>query len=147
MHLKIHYWVHKKTPLDTGQARWIHSRPSHTIISTFILTLFSYLRLALPSDIFPLAVPTKMLYTYLLFCMHVIYTSHSILPHLIFLKKSSKTNRIISHEIFSILLVFPYPEVKIFSSTLWFPPEGVSILSWWWGLRDTVTWRAMPAVV
>lgn len=27
------------------------------------------------------------------------------------------------------------------------PPKGVSTLSWWWGLRDSVTYRAMPAVV
>jgi hypothetical protein len=27
------------------------------------------------------------------------------------------------------------------------PTKGVSTLLWWWGLRDSVTWRAMPAVV
>jgi hypothetical protein len=27
------------------------------------------------------------------------------------------------------------------------PPKGVSTLSWWWGLCDSVTQRAMPAVV
>jgi hypothetical protein len=26
-------------------------------------------------------------------------------------------------------------------------PKGVSTLSWLWDLRDSVTWRAMPAVV
>jgi hypothetical protein len=26
------------------------------------------------------------------------------------------------------------------------PPKGVSTLSWWWGLCDSVTRRAMPAV-
>jgi hypothetical protein len=28
-----------------------------------------------------------------------------------------------------------------------FPPKGVSTLSWWWGLCNSVTRRAMPAVV
>jgi hypothetical protein len=27
-----------------------------------------------------------------------------------------------------------------------FPTDGVSILSWWWGLSATETLRAMPAV-
>jgi hypothetical protein len=27
------------------------------------------------------------------------------------------------------------------------PNKDVSTLLWWWGSRDSVTWRAMPAVV
>jgi hypothetical protein len=39
-----------------------------------------------------------------------------------------------------------YPVVLI-STICVYPPKGVSTLPWWWGLCDSVTRRAMPAVV
>jgi hypothetical protein len=41
-----------------------------------------------------------------------------------------------------------YDRFEVFTAvTMKNPHQGVSTLTWWWGLCDSVTWRVMPAVV
>jgi hypothetical protein len=51
-------------------------------------------------------------------------------------------------EVLRLLLNFKLIATSVVTaSSLILPPKCVSALSWWWGLLDSVTWRAMPAVV
>jgi hypothetical protein len=62
---KIHYHVHKSHPvaLFLNQINLIHIILSYH--SNIHLTLFTYLRLGLPSGIFPSGFPTNILYAFL----------------------------------------------------------------------------------
>jgi len=59
-------------------ARWIKSTPSHPISQSSILILFSHLCIGLPSGLFPLGFPTKILHTFLI--SHACYTPHPSHP-------------------------------------------------------------------
>jgi hypothetical protein len=60
-------------------ARWIQSTPSHTVSLRSILMLTSYLRLCLPSGLFPSSFPTKILYAFLISSMCSTYVFHPVM--------------------------------------------------------------------
>ena len=80
---KVHYRIHKCPPpvpvlcqLDT-----VHTPTSHFLKIHLILS--SYLRLGLPSGLFPSGFPTKTPYTPLLSPIRATYPAHLILPDFI----------------------------------------------------------------
>jgi hypothetical protein len=66
-------------------AKSIQSPPSHSISVRSILILSTYLRLGLPSGLFPSGFPTNILYTFLFSSIRVTCNAHLILPDLIIL--------------------------------------------------------------
>jgi hypothetical protein len=67
-------------------ARSIHSIPPHPIPLRFILMLSSYLRLGLPSDLYPSGFSTKILYAFLFSPIRATCPAHLILLDLIILR-------------------------------------------------------------
>jgi hypothetical protein len=62
----VHYLIHNSPPLIRTWARWIQSTPSHPISLRSIIILSFYLRLCLPSGLFPSRFRTKILYAFLI---------------------------------------------------------------------------------
>jgi len=82
---KIHYCVHKMTPLIPilSQTNPVYTFPHY--FPEIQLTLPSLLRLDLPSGLFPLLFPTKIMYAFHISPMHAACPAHLILLDLIIL--------------------------------------------------------------
>jgi hypothetical protein len=77
-----HYRVHKTVSYPEPD----QSSPYHPIISIkSILILSTYLRLGIPSDLFPSRFPTNILYGFLFSLIRAIFPTHLILLQLIIL--------------------------------------------------------------
>ena len=76
---KVHYRIHKHPPPVPTWANSNQSIAPHPTSWRPILKLFSHLRLALPSDLFPSGFPTKTLYTPLHYPIRATCPVHLIL--------------------------------------------------------------------
>jgi hypothetical protein len=84
---KVHYCIHKSNPLVRILSRInpIQSIPSHPISLRSILMLSTYLRLGLPSGLFPSGFPPNILYAFILSPISATFPAHLILLNLIIL--------------------------------------------------------------
>jgi len=96
----VHQHVHKSRQWSVPILyRWTKSTTSHSISLSSILKLSSHLRLDLPSSLFPLGFPNRILYAFVFTPMRVTYPAHHILHDFITLPKCG--------EAFSVAYVVP----------------------------------------
>jgi hypothetical protein len=81
---------------------------------------------------------------------HSIHASRSYeqkqMNNSLFLTTGARVWKLDVHKIKKVMSVWLYVAYyKLLNH--WIPTDGVSTLSWWWGLSSAETLRAMPAVV
>jgi hypothetical protein len=101
---KVHYRVHKGSPLVPVLSQMIQSTPSHRISLKSILILPFRLRLGFPSDIFHLDFPTKFLHEFLIAGMRATYPTNLILLDLITLLILGETYKLWGSSLCSLVL-------------------------------------------
>jgi hypothetical protein len=88
--------------ISLSWARWGQSIPSQPVYLRFIVILSSYLRLGLPSGLFPSGFPTRILYAFLISPSRATCPAHVILLVFVTLTVLGEVCKIQSSSLFSI---------------------------------------------
>jgi hypothetical protein len=118
---KVYYCVHKSPPLVSilSQVDPTHTIPSHPISLWSISILSTYLRLGLPSGLFPSGFPTNILYPFLFSSIRAKWPAHLILLDLIILLYLARSTSYEAprYAVYSNLLSLHLSSVQILFST------------------------------